>query len=293
MNPSERGESDHAHPSPPTARGRPSLERPSLFAGMDGQPAIAPSAPSVRILSTLESQQRPPPRRRVGEGQTATPREPRPRRTVVGRVLLWGLLGAGLALAIGGLWLSAEQTEAMPQTSELARLEAKGTALHRATTPPAPAAPAPSTAAVTASAVVDHTPLAALIENTSPPAAGPQSQDTQDSPLKTLNEAPASPTVIQVASVPAAKVSPPAPKVTRTEAPAKPRPQAEAKRPRQSADNDVALLQAMFEHSSRTPATTRSAGQELARQCGPLSGDEARTCRTRVCRKFPQAKVCR
>lgn len=290
MNPSERGESDHAHPSPPTARGRPSLERPSLFAGMDGQPAIPPSAPGVRILSTLESQQRPPPRRRVGEGQTAVPREPRPRRTVVGRLLLWGLLGAGLALAIGGLWLSAEQAESTPQASELVRQEANNTAPHRAVTPSAPAAPASSTAAVAASAVVTHTPLAALIENTSPPAAGPQSQD---SPLKTLNEAPASPTVIQVASVPAAMVSPPAPKVTRTEAPAKPRPQAEAKRPRQSADNDVALLQAMFEHSSRTPATTRSAGQELARQCGPLSGDEARTCRTRVCRKFPQAKVCR
>lgn len=280
MNPSERGESDHAHPSPPTARGRPSLERPSLFAGMDGQPVIPPSAPGVRILSTLESQQRPPPRRRVGEGQTAVPREPRPRRTVVGRLLLWSLLGAGLALAIGGLWLSAEQAEPMHRPPEIARPEA--TAL---------ATPASSAPVVAASAVVDHTPLAALIENTSPPAEGPQSQD---SPLKTLNEAPASPTVIQLASVPAAMVSPPAPKVTRAEASAKPsRPQADTKRPRQSADNDVALLQAMFEHSSRTPATTRSAGQELARQCGPLSGDEARACRTRVCRKFPQAKVCR
>lgn len=279
MNPSERGESDHAHPSPPTARGRPSLERPSLFAGMDGQPAIAPSAPGVRILSTLESQQRPPPRRRVGEGQAAVPREPRPRRTVLGRLLLWGLLGAGLALAIGGLWLSAEQADPMHRPPELARPEATGLAT-----------PAASSPAVAASAVVDHTPLAALIENTSPPTVGPQSQD---SPLKTLDEAPASPTVIQVASVPAATISPPAPKMTRTEAAAKPRPQAEARRPRQSADNDVALLQAMFEHSSRTPATIRSAGQELARQCGPLSGDEARACRTRVCRKFPQAKVCR
>lgn len=279
MNPSERGESDHAHPSPPTARGRPSLERPSLFAGMDGQPAIPPSAPGVRILSTLESQQRPPPRRRVGEGQTAVPREPRPRRTIAGRLLLWGLLGAGLALAIGGLWLSAEQAEPMHRPPELARPEA--TAL---------ATPASSAPAEAASAVVDHTPLAALIENTLPPAAGPQSQDA---PLKPLNEAPASPTQIQVASVPSAAVSPPAPKVTRTEPPAKPRPQAEARRARQSADSDVALLQAMFEHSPHTPAATRSAGQELARQCGPLSGDEARACRTRVCRKFPQAKVCR
>ena len=287
MNPSERGESDHAHPSPPAARGRPSLERPSLFAGMDGQPATAPSAPSVRILSTLESQQRPRPRRRVGEGQTAVPREPRPRRTVLGRLLLWSLLGAGLALTLGGLWLSAEQVQATASTHEVARTPAPAITSTRVV--PSVAAVPASSAAVGASAVAD-TPLAALIENTAPTAAPPPSQD---SPLKTLQEAPASPTVIQVASVPLAAVSPPAPKVTRTEPPAKPKPQAEARRPRQSADNDVALLQAMFEHSSRTPTTTRSAGQELARQCGPLSGDDARACRTRVCRQFPQAKVCR
>jgi hypothetical protein len=181
----------------------------------------------------------------------------------LGRLLLWSLLGTGLALAVGGLWLSAEQAQSLPR-------EVAG---------------APASSTTVAASAVDHTPLAALIENTTPTAVATPTP-SQDSPLKTLQEAPSSPPVVQISS-------PPAPQVTRIEPPAKPKPPADARRPRQAADNDVALLQAMFEHSSQNQSTTRSAGQELARQCGALSGDEAQACRARVCRKFPQAKVCR
>ena len=75
-----------------TGAQRPSFDRPSLFAGMDGE-ATLDDTPRVRILSTLESS------RRVGK----------PKRNTHGKysnvwlqVLLWSAMGTGvLALLIG------------------------------------------------------------------------------------------------------------------------------------------------------------------------------------------------
>lgn len=64
-----------------------------------------------------------------------------------------------------------------------------------------------------------------------------------------------------------------------------------APRGRRQSDDDVALLEAMFAHTNaRKPP--RSAVQELERRCGPLSGAEAKACRVKVCKQFPDARVC-
>ena len=58
------------------------------------------------------------------------------------------------------------------------------------------------------------------------------------------------------------------------------------------ADDDVALLEAMFTHAGKRQAPS-SATQQLTQQCAPLSGAEARACQSRVCQQFPTASVCR
>ncbi len=58
------------------------------------------------------------------------------------------------------------------------------------------------------------------------------------------------------------------------------------------ADDDVALLEAMFTHAGKRQAPS-SATQQMAQQCGSLSGAEVRACQSRVCQQFPTASVCR
>jgi hypothetical protein len=215
------------------------LGRPSLFAAHDHRNHAAADPDGVRILSTLESQQNTPPRRRVGD-----------------------LATAGLALAGAGLWLAGE-TSAPPS-------HLPSTATPVAMVKPAAAAESPSPTA----------PLAAVIEN-SPLQAGPATQAITRS-----DEAMAAAPEVAPAEMPSPQPKKrPADKALVTAHKAKPKTHGKA-------DDDVALLEAMLTHAGKRQAPS-SATQQMAQQCGPLSGAEARACQTRVCQQFPAASVCR
>jgi hypothetical protein len=244
------------------------LGRPSLFAAHDHRNHAAADPDGVRILSTLESQQNTPPRRRVGDLATRTGGSPLASNGTTSRPgwaagwMLWGLVTAGLALAGAGLWLAGE-TSAPPS-------HLPSTATPVAMVKPAAAAESPSPTA----------PLAAVIEN-SPLQAGPATQAITRS-----DEAMAAAPEVAPAEMPSPQPKKrPADKALVTAHKAKPKTHGKA-------DDDVALLEAMFTHAGKRQAPS-SATQQLTQQCGPLSGAEARACQTRVCQQFPAASVCR
>jgi len=256
------------------------LGRPSLFAAQDHRHNAPADPDGVRILSTLESQQRTPPRRRVGDLATRAPRASggpsasdgaTSRPGWVARWMLWGLVTAGLALAGAGLWVAGETSAPSPRL----RSTATPVAMAKATAAAPPLAP--------------MAPLAAVIEN-SPPQAGPAAPTSTRSDeamaAAPLVHQPAMPAMVD----PAEKPSPqpkkrPADKALVTAHKAKPKTHGKA-------DDDVALLEAMFTHAGKRQPPS-SATQQMAQQCGPLSGAEARACQTRVCQQFPMASVCR
>lgn len=251
------------------------LGRPSLFAAQDPRHNAPADPDGVRILSTLESQQRTPPRRRVGDLATRTAAGPLASKAGTtgsggaARWMLWGLLTAGLALAGGSLWLAGETGAPSAQPHKLPMAATPIAMVKPATVaqPPSPVAP-----------------LAAVIENapqTSPTQAGPATP-ADARPEETLAAAPQ--------ADPVDKPSPPARKRPADKALAsahKAKPKAHGK-----TDDDVALLEAMFTHAGKRQVPS-SATQQLAQQCGPLSGAEARACQSRVCQQFPTASVCR
>ncbi len=254
---SERGQSGHT-----TGRAqRPSLERPSLFAGMDDSCSPKVNGEGVRILSTLESASKVQGRPRLGakpSGHGA-------------RWALWSLVGAGLATAGAALWMAQAPATPAPAVVNATALppadqRAMGTkALAPQTAPPTVPQPAASqpfaslasaaapTATVASAAVTGPvsapnattrhatTPLAALIENT-PPAAGPT----------VLNVAPpAAPTSSAAASKVASKAAPQNAEATpKKAAVAKPK----ARKERSTKDRDVELLEAVMSHTERRPS---------------------------------------
>lgn len=244
------------------------------------------AAKRVRILSTLDA-----PRAASRKGGL---RPPTSAHRAPGRSwALWFLMGGGLACAAGGWWLSSMADAPDPATSQ---------AIAQAAAPAAPASaasvgitPAASTPAVAPAARALHpdAPLTALIENSPPsatpsgpaaapaPAAAAASAADTANPLALLSTTPApSPTRAQAQASTAA--SPKSPKSTKP-------PQGKAK---SGKSDDVALLEAMFAHAGhRKPP--RSASEELERRCGPLNGTEARACRLKVCKRYPDARVCR
>lgn len=270
MSQSERGEPSAAGLRPGPAA-RPSLDRPSLFAGMEDDHSPHTTAKRVRILSTLDA-----PRggtRKAGPRHGAAP-DRHPRRSWA----LWALMGGGMACVIGGLWLSS-MAEQAPTTSRPPQAVAS-----------APEAAPRSSASPTDSPVHPDAPLTALIESnptSAPPtasaASGPQlpladvDADGTASPLALLNNTP-SPPGEAAARPPTAKASRASP--------------AKVRSPTRQSDDDVALLEAMFAHAGQRKPP-RSASEELERRCGPLQGAEARACRTKVCKRYPDARVCR
>lgn len=281
MSQSERGETSAAGQRPSRAT-RPSLDRPSLFAGMEDDHSDPAAAKRVRILSTLEA-----PRTASRKGGL---RPPASAHRSPGRSwALWALMGGGLVCAAGGLWLSSMADEPDPAPRQ---------AIARAVAPAAsvgttPAASAPT---VTSAARAMHpdAPLTALIESSPPgapasvpmqapaPAAAEASAADTANPLALLSTTPASSpsrAKAQAASIP---VSPKLSKVSK----------APPGKGKTGPSDDVALLEAMFAHAGhRKPP--RSASEELERRCGPLNGAEARACRTKVCKRYPDARVCR
>lgn len=254
---------------------RPSLERPSLFAGSDDNLNESDGLRSVRILSTLESQERGkgPSLRGKGTRKTgATSAGHGASRANRSQGLLWALVVGGLACAGGALWWAQEgNAPGAPASPVAAR-----TAVHQATTtaPGLAANTAAATSASAASAVAatqasasavakpSATPLAALIE-TSPPAAGP-------SVLKIMPSAATPETSASKAVVAAQATTSTAPEATATPA-ARPARERKAKAPKTStakasgqgdapkrkdahkpsSDRDVELLEAVMSHTER------------------------------------------
>lgn len=243
---SERGQSGQT-----TGRAqRPSLERPSLFAGMDDGASHQVSAEGVRILSTLESASKVQGRPRLASrpaGHGA-------------RWALWSLVGAGLATAGTALWMApspstlpspAVQPQPMAQADKLASVAA-AKAASPGTAPRPPFASLPPPAAQTASSKPTGTPLAALIENT-PPAAGPTVLKVQEAAPQTASAraSAASPAQTSMATSTSPK-SPP--KVSSTATSKAAAPKAKPRKERSAKDRDVELLEAVMSHTERRPA---------------------------------------
>lgn len=100
-------------------------------------------------------------------------------------------------------------------------------------------------------------------------------------------------TTAQHAQAPAPNTAPPMAIVAANDVPPSTKPSTSTSKRRNQAskqDDDVALLEAMFAHSSaRKPAP--SVADELQR-CNSLSGASAATCRARVCVQNPTANAC-
>lgn len=236
---------DQASPPNGSKRGqRPSLDRPSLFAGMEDGTATEETQ-RVRILSTLESTRRTSrPNRTQGGRQTH-----KGQRSIWLQGALWGAMGMGVLALMAGFVMVIQ--------------DSKPASLQAATAAPVRAAE-PTTAPIKA-----DTAMAALnVSPTSSPAAA----------------LPQGPAVIETtASVEPAIVASPAPGSTASAAApvqltASTSPQAEAPRKLEDAparakttlaaaskpgksksakgqDDDVALLEAMFAHTGRKPAS--------------------------------------
>jgi len=150
--------------NPPKRPGRPSLDRPSLFAGMDNQDSVLDDdMQRVRILSTLESARRPlrsaPSRKRrsdkLGKGWQAK--------------ALMTLMGAGiLALLASFAIIVTEGHVSNSKVDEAMQSQVLGTAAKVAATSAASAARATTTtdAHGTAPDAAQNNPLAALIAPT-------------------------------------------------------------------------------------------------------------------------------
>lgn len=228
---------DHQAPKP--GRGeRPSLDRPSLFAGMDDEPATEDHQ-RVRILSTLES----------------TRHASRPSRTKGGRRTskshrrswlqgaLWGAMGVGVLALMAGFVLVIQDSkpaiaQVMPPPTTIAR--APTSAKHDAPVPSAEvSAPTAAGPAVIETTHADA-PLAALGPTPMAPSA------TALSPSTELDRAAAND---QAKAAPAAKPAVALASATST-IPAKP---GKAGATAKGQDEDVALLEAMFAHTGRKP----------------------------------------
>ncbi|MBC7702251.1 hypothetical protein [Aquabacterium sp.] len=223
---------DHQAPKPGQGQ-RPNLDRPSLFAGMDDEPATKDKQ-RVRILSTLES----------------TRHASRPSRTKGGRRTskshrrswlqgaLWGAMGVGvLALMVGFVLVIQDSKPAIAQVL-----------------------PVPTTAArAPTSAKPDH--QVPNVEVTAPTATGPAVIETThaDTPLAALSAAPAtsSATVLAKSTEPERVAvnskanAAPAVKPATTTLPAK---TGKAGATAKGREEDVALLEAMFAHTGRKAA---------------------------------------
>lgn len=300
----------------PDKPGRPSLDRPSLFAGMDNEPSsFDGDTQRVRILSTLESTRRPARGPMKIQGITKKKRSNWQTKALLGlmAVGVLSLLASFVMVLLNGHTASskADAADQEPPSHREATKPAEAprvspdNPLAALVVPPvhtATAAPTrPAQAAVIenvaiATPVIDHGASSTPTKmNTEAKAASPQSAAPKSSVIATTAAAkaePAKPTVLALAapvsqtSPQATAAAPDASKQARPAAPTGKRPQASSRN-----DEDVALLEAMFAHTRPRPVV-ESAADEIKRRCSGLSGPDAATCRARVCVQNPTAAVC-
>jgi hypothetical protein len=320
--------------APPKRLERPSLDRPSLFAGMEAGDSIVPEddeIPRGGILSTLESvRQRKPMPGRAHAGANAA-------GGLWQNRVLWGLMGAGVVALLGSFVLIVSEGHSKKQEAAIERaVLAQPTG---ATPPPvrdlnvlaAPAAGAQATALPPATVAPET--VVASSEGTAPTTAativdaglaqpGPAVVGVIPTPSpKALAAVSPVPPMPAITPVPAA-APPPVPERAVTPQPNAQAPTDQATPPmvakaavkppekvadkavdkpaakrsaRKQQDDDVALLEAMFQHSqtrSGAPAAGQSVAQQLQSKCGKLNGAAAATCRARICVSNPGAQAC-
>jgi hypothetical protein len=229
------------HQGPPNApkRGhRPSLDRPSLFAGMEDETSPEDTQ-RVRILSTLESTRRATKPNRTKGGRPATGKS---HRSSWLHGALWGAMGMGVLALMAGFVMVIQDTK--PATAHPA---SSATTLASAQPPHATLPTPPATHVDNAASSVELVPPAAagpaVIETTAPAPAVPEPvallQKEQESAAATPAEAPAA--------------NKPAPVAPRPKVMAATPPNKAASKPKSAKgqDEDVALLEAMFAHTGR------------------------------------------
>lgn len=296
----------------------------------------------VRLLSTLESARKP--QRRAPSKSSRSARGRRASWQVKASI---GLMGTGvLALLLSFVMVVREGHPPAPALAVAAAPSPQaGTADWRGEgKPPARStgplgvlqnAPSPETPSVQASAALAprsgadmdaHTPerRPATIESilaTAPPAAplamphDSPSPSTQASlpPSPPVTPAPSPATIASPAKGTASATPRPGPSASTATATAPADTRAAATRRKASSkDEDVALVEAMFEHASprrqtalaaaaatnpsvgakASPDSSSAVSDELQRRCANLSGPEAATCRAKVCVQSPKAAAC-
>lgn len=237
---------DQASPPNGSARGqRPSLDRPSLFAGMEDGTAVEDTQ-RVRILSTLESTRRTSRPNRTKGGR----RTRKGQRSIWLQGTLWGAMGLGVVALMAGFVMVIQDSKPAP-------LQATVTSPSHTTEPIAtPAKGNTSVATLNAAASpVGITPQGpAVIETTAnaePAIIAPPTAAAASAIPGTV--VPTPPQAAAPAADPARKLEdlPARTKATVTTAAAsKPAKAKSAK----GQDDDVALLEAMFAHTGRKPA---------------------------------------
>ncbi|WP_159098862.1 hypothetical protein [Aquabacterium olei] len=296
------------------ASARPSLDRPSLFAGMDPDHPehTAGGQPPVGLLSTLESARQP------ARGAPSTRRrQPQHRARWQKRAAVVLMAGGALALLATFSMVvqegnpEASRWAAAPHTNVASAPAAVASAAHSAT-PKAPGSGGPL-AALTAPAP------AARIENVAPDptagspqtaaaasavAAAPSNASTSGSeqtrgqpspaPLVASTDAPADAQATK-AHQPG---KPPRTDIARAERSERGRHAertASAPRANRPGADDVALVQALMTHT-RPRQAAPGAGTTVAAAdwatCKALTGAQGATCRARYCVQHPRDPVC-
>lgn len=286
--------------------GRPSLDRPSLFAGMDNEDStFGGDTQRVRILSTLESARRPAGRKKLTKIHGITKKKRRHWQTKV----LLGLLGIGVLTLLTSFVMvvrdghnAPARTESEPGNKPTSSTPA-AKRLNGALTPGASDANNPLAALIAPPAHPAQPQLAhqaAVIENviSTPPPAPPAAAHEpvkQAAPSMAPQMSPHKPpmtaqvTAAVTTNKPTASATMPPQAMPTSVAPAATRRAQNSK----GQDEDVALLEAMFAHTRPRPvAAAVSVADELKQRCGSLSGADAATCRARICVQNPTATAC-
>lgn len=290
--------------------GRPSLERPSLFAGMDDEPSrFDGDTQRVRILSTLESTRRPARGPMKIHGVTRKKRGAWQGKALIGlmligvlsvlasfvMVLLNGHAAVNKAEAIGEAQRGPILASKPPITTSMtARVDAANPLAALIAPQPKVAVPTPAAALATGptlqqAAVIENIAIGPTPGVLSAAKAGAAVAAAKPDGLKVaMADAKPTPLVLAPHSVVlsstqatdgAKSIKPETPTVRRAAA-------------NNRNDEDVALLEAMFAHTRPRPAAIESAADEIKRRCNGLNGADAATCRARVCVQNPTAAVC-
>lgn len=285
--------------TPPQRAARPSLERPSLFAGMDGHTKTPPDdAAHVRLLSTLESTRKPA---RLSPAKARKQRE----GTAMGWQVkaLLGVMGVGVMALLASFVMVVQDghpTAPKVATAQAVKPAASVSAVASAASPggtaPGPlaslqamASPVEGAASQAKAPATEAARIEALLADAPPASAAPSPSASSSAPPTAATGTAKAASKAPTAATPAASAPPIVAKVRPSLATTEARPTARtASRKR---DEDVALLEAMFEHTSprRPPA---SITEDLHKRCAGLTGPDAATCLAKVCVQHPKAPIC-